>query len=165
VERFGRVSTSELGKSVLLLKADRNGHQESISAGDESASKALELLGNGASVEEVFSKNGEPCFFVISLTNQTSKQMVRLPKRFEGVLEKLRDRFDLILVDMPAPSSSVLGISLCAVSDGVILVVEAEKTARNAAQKAKERVQRAGGNILGVVLNKHRPHIPSLLQA
>ena len=164
VERFGRISTAELGKSVLLLKADNNKRSAQIAIGDESQSHVLERLGNGASVEDVFSKNEEPCFFVLSITNLAAKEIVRLPQRFQEVLEKLRDHFDLILVDMPAPSSSLLGIALCAVADGVILIVEAEKTSRSAAMKAKQRIERAGGNILGVVLNKHQDHLPHALQ-
>jgi Mrp family chromosome partitioning ATPase len=159
-EQFGRVSTSGLGKSVLLIKTDGNGHASHLSGMEESDAH-LERLGDGASAEEMFSHHGEPCFVVWSLTNPVSAQTIRSPERFETVLSKLRDHFDLILVDLPALSSSPLGLAVCALADGVIIVIEAEKTKSISAEKAKLRIQRAGGNILGVVFNKHRSHIPA----
>lgn len=44
--------------------------------------------------------------------------------------------------------------------DGVVLVVQAEKTRWEVAQSAKDRLEKAGANILGVVLNDRRYHIP-----
>ena len=163
IEQFGRISTSGLGKSVLLIKTQPNGHSEYHSNGEERDGYNDDHFGDEASSEEVFSNNGQPGFVVWSLTNPVSSQTLRSPERFEIVLSRLRDHFDLILVDLPALSSSPLGLAVCPLADGIILVVEAEKTKATIAEKAKQRIQRAGGNILGVVLNKHRSHIPNTI--
>jgi Mrp family chromosome partitioning ATPase len=47
--------------------------------------------------------------------------------------------------------------------DGVILVIESQKTRKRAARWAKEQIEGAGGKLLGVVLNKHRYYMPDWL--
>jgi len=51
-------------------------------------------------------------------------------------------------------------LALVAKVDGVVLVVEAEETKWRTAGHVREQIERVGGNILGVVLNKRRYHIP-----
>jgi Mrp family chromosome partitioning ATPase len=46
----------------------------------------------------------------------------------------------------------------------VILVLEAENTRGSIAAANKEKIEKAGGRVLGVVLNKRRNHIPKTLQ-
>jgi Mrp family chromosome partitioning ATPase len=43
---------------------------------------------------------------------------------------------------------------------GVVLVIKAEATRWEVGQSAKARLENAGANILGVVLNDRRHHIP-----
>ena len=160
VEEFGRVSTAELGKSVLLLRTHPDGHTEAYPAEEPIASN-LERLSDGASAEEVFSNRGEACFFVWSLAGSSASRTVKSAERFQTLLSKLREHFDLILIDMPSLSNSPLALASCGSVDGVILVLEAEKTNKLVAEKTKKRIERAGGNILGAVLNKHRSHLPS----
>jgi Mrp family chromosome partitioning ATPase len=47
--------------------------------------------------------------------------------------------------------------------DGVVLVVEADKTRWPVAQSVKERIIQHGGNVLGMVLNKRRYYIPGFI--
>jgi len=44
--------------------------------------------------------------------------------------------------------------------DGVVLVVEAEKTRWQVVESLKEKIENSGGNILGMVFNKRRFYIP-----
>jgi len=44
--------------------------------------------------------------------------------------------------------------------DGVILVVEAEKTKWRTARHVRAQIERVGGKILGIVFNKRRYYIP-----
>ena len=47
--------------------------------------------------------------------------------------------------------------------DGVILVVEAEKTRWQVALNVKEKILQHGGNLLGVVFNKRQFYIPNFI--
>lgn len=72
------------------------------------------------------------------------------------LVEELKKDFHLILVDMPRANQPNTGIALASAVDGVVLVVEPEAASVDDAYRAKGRLQRAGANLLGVVLNKDR---------
>jgi len=44
--------------------------------------------------------------------------------------------------------------------DGVVVVVEAEKTRWQVVENLKQKIENRGGNILGIVFNKRRFYIP-----
>ncbi len=81
----------------------------------------------------------------------------------EGAFAALRERFDLVVIDAPPTNHDVLGPALAKKSDGVILVIEAERTRAPIATSALQAIQLNNGNVLGVVLNKRRLHIPGLI--
>ena len=47
--------------------------------------------------------------------------------------------------------------------DGVVLVVQAERTKREVVQRSMESIANFQGNILGVVLNRKKYYIPEFL--
>ena len=65
-----------------------------------------------------------------------------------------------ILVDSPPATTSTDGLAISSKVDGVVLVVEAEKTRWPVAETVRDRIKSSGGNILGIVLNKRRYYIP-----
>jgi Mrp family chromosome partitioning ATPase len=77
--------------------------------------------------------------------------------------EALRDRFDMIILDTPPATIYPDGLAMVRQVDGVILVVEAEKTRWPVALRVKEKITKNGGNLLGIVFNKRRFYIPEWL--
>ena len=78
----------------------------------------------------------------------------------DPIFGALRQQFDLILIDAPSTNDGPLGPALAKKCDGVILVVEAERTRSPVVTAAQRAIEINGGRILGVVLNKRRFHIP-----
>ncbi len=75
-------------------------------------------------------------------------------------LEGLRARYNWVIVDgPPATVYSDAGI-LAPLMDGVVLVVEAEKTRWQVAEQAKRILEDSGARLLGAVLSRQRFHIP-----
>ncbi len=72
----------------------------------------------------------------------------------------LRSAYDLILVDAPPATTSPQGLAVSRQVDGVVLVIEAEDTRWPVAERVRQSIERSGGRVLGVVLNKRRYHIP-----
>jgi Mrp family chromosome partitioning ATPase len=66
----------------------------------------------------------------------------------------------LILVDAPPATTSPQGLAVCRQVDGVVLVLAAEDTRRPVAERVKQSIERSGGRLLGIVLNKRQYHIP-----
>jgi Mrp family chromosome partitioning ATPase len=81
----------------------------------------------------------------------------------DPALERLRDHFDLVVFDAPAMSHGALGPALTKKVDGVVVVVEAERTRAPVVAELQRVIEVNGGRILGVVLNKRRFHIPRFL--
>jgi Mrp family chromosome partitioning ATPase len=68
-----------------------------------------------------------------------------------------------VILDLPPVSESVVGPALAKAVDGVVLVVEAERTRSQSVRATHKTLQMYGGNVLGVVLNKRRFHIPEVV--
>jgi len=81
-------------------------------------------------------------------------------RRFSEFLGAMRERFDYVILDGPPLPKFSESKVLCNKVDGVVLVVRAGRTRREVALRAKREIEEAGGKILGVVLNRHRYHIP-----
>ncbi|WP_372813204.1 CpsD/CapB family tyrosine-protein kinase [Paenibacillus sp.] len=74
-------------------------------------------------------------------------------KRMTKLLDDLKERFDVILIDAP-PILAVTDSQIVATkSDGVILVIDSGKVKRDMAIKAKANLEHVKARILGVVLN------------
>ena len=82
------------------------------------------------------------------------------PRLLQTYWDTLAGRADLIILDTPPVLASPLSQALAPTVDGVILVVEAERTRSDVAQAAKQALAGGGANILGVVLNKRPLHVP-----
>lgn len=73
----------------------------------------------------------------------------------------LRSEFDYSIIDCPAMSVSGDLLSIARFVDGVLLVVEANRTRRESPRQARQRIEAAGGKLLGIVLNKYRSEVPT----
>jgi Mrp family chromosome partitioning ATPase len=85
-----------------------------------------------------------------------------------GTLSAYWDRLsaatDLILLDTPSAVRSASGLAVAPTADGVVLVIEANRSGYATVRRAKEDIERSGGHVLGVVLNKKRRYLPRFLE-
>ncbi len=79
------------------------------------------------------------------------------------LLAKLQGIHGTVLIDAPATGTSRDAALLGQVADAAILVIEANKTRKIAARKAKEFLERSGVQLLGSVLNNRTFPIPEAL--
>ena len=74
--------------------------------------------------------------------------------KLKGLLEELAPQFDFVFLD----SSPVLAVAdplfIAPMADGIILIAAVGLVAEKDAKRAKERIEQAGGRILGVVMNR-----------
>jgi Mrp family chromosome partitioning ATPase len=78
-------------------------------------------------------------------------------------LTQLRGVFEYVLIDTPGTSVSGNAAILGRVADAAILVIEANRTRRLTARKAKENLDAAGVRLLGTVLYNRVFPIPDQL--
>ena len=80
-----------------------------------------------------------------------------------AALDGLRAKYNLVIVDgSPATVYSDASI-LAPLMDGVVLVIQAERTRWEVAEQAKRVLEESGANLLGAVLSRRRFHIPKAL--
>ena len=73
-------------------------------------------------------------------------------RRMDRVLELLKERADVVLLDAP-PVVAVSDAAVLATKvDGVLLVVSAGQTKRDSVQAAKTRLEKVNANLIGAVL-------------
>lgn len=74
--------------------------------------------------------------------------------RFASVIDELASEFDLVILDTPPTIAVSDPMVMAPVADGVIVVVDAGRTSADLLRRTRDSLQRAGANVLGVVLNK-----------
>jgi len=160
IREFARVACVRFNKSVLLLDLG-----SSISPQKHKQERSLEVVGQeGDVMGEIFGELVDARFLVcpVSKFGGSLTEVVGSP-HLESLFGKLRQQFDLILFDSPPVTRSAVGLALVHKMDGVLLVVEAEKTRWSVARHVKNRIIQAQGNLLGVILNKRRYYIPAFI--
>jgi non-specific protein-tyrosine kinase len=76
--------------------------------------------------------------------------------RMGTLIDYLKAEADVIVFDSPPALTVTDALVLAGKADGVLLVTDAGKTRRDAAEESVERFQRTGAHLLGVVLNRFR---------
>lgn len=119
------------------------------------------LLLNGVESETRLDDGGEVALG--PLPGRAGDARALNPRLLAACWQKLAEQAELIVLDTPPVLASPLAQALAPSVDGVILVVEAERTRAADALEAKRALETGGATILGVVLNKHRRHVPKAL--
>lgn len=150
VREFAKIVAEKIGKKVLLLDGDLETPKQAVHFGLAGAS-----TDSGLTIQQV----GDSGLHVAELRGVSRVNTPALQDALVGV----KSDFDVVLVDSPPPSRCPSSLALSARVDGVVLVIEAEKTRWQVAQHTRDSIVRQGGQILGVVLNKRHHYIPGFI--
>ncbi len=85
------------------------------------------------------------------------------PIHIGHILQRLLSQFSIVIVDTAPVLGDTTAATIASQCDGTLLVVHAEQTRREVAQDTQARLQQAGANLLGVVLNRRQFPIPEFL--
>ncbi|MGB8648015.1 MAG: polysaccharide biosynthesis tyrosine autokinase [Anaerolineae bacterium] len=78
-------------------------------------------------------------------------------ERFHKLKAQLEAEADIVIFDSPPSLILTDAALLSRLTDGVVLVVDAGHTRREQAVRALETIEKVGGHILGIVINRVRP--------
>ncbi|MCA1959207.1 MAG: CpsD/CapB family tyrosine-protein kinase, partial [Desulfomonile sp.] len=84
-------------------------------------------------------------------------------RSIKDVLCKLRERFRFVLIDSAPAVPFMDGCVLAPAADGVVYVIESNRTRAEVVNRGLDKLKSCGGNVLGMVLNKRVFHIPQFL--
>ena len=161
VRQYAFMAACRMGKPVLILDGDQNSGDQAGFFGILGSPGWDEALLDHGAINRCISRVDDSSLYVSALSPRSSAT----PQVFEAARLKaffafLKERFDLVLIDSSSSATGTDSTALSRCADGVVLVVEADKTRWPVAENTKARIQKSGGNILGVVLNKRRYYIP-----
>ncbi len=165
VRDLAAAAAARLEEAVLLLDLDFQ-NRSNDAAADPTFRYHLETLDARAPVpDKAFCETEHENFTIRTFSPKCDPILALFDlARDDGVWERLRERFSLILIDAPPASVSPMGFSLLDRTDGVVLVTRAEKTRWPAALNLKNRIVREGGKIIGAVYNDRRWYLPRWLR-
>ncbi|HEY3760399.1 MAG TPA: Wzz/FepE/Etk N-terminal domain-containing protein [Verrucomicrobiae bacterium] len=101
--------------------------------------------------------------YVVTAGSPDEKYQRILPRHFASLVPHIRaSHYSYVIFDMPPVSQTSITSRLAGFMDMILLVIQAERTGRDAAQQAIELLALSKTKV-GVVLNKTRKYIPDLL--
>jgi protein-tyrosine kinase len=164
VREFAKVAVEKYGKSVLVLDSAYQDPAKKINFNITCEYGWQDLLEQGEQIDKVLFRFGDSNLFFAPISFQAS---LIAPLKDIGETSslwlKLKERFDLILIDSSSELNYDENIALSRTSDGVVIVLEAGKSRRKISRKLIKRIMNHGGNVLGIVLNKRKYNIPKFV--
>lgn len=153
---------ADSGKKVVLVDADirksvlRSRHKITAEQGrDNSFGGLSHYLAGQVELDDIVYETNIPNAYMVPMTHSVTNPILLLQSaRFNYLLEELAQIFDYVLVDTP-PLTLVADAGLVAAQcDGTILVVNASDTPKGLISDSLKQIERAGCELMGVVLNK-----------
>ncbi len=157
---FGRM-LERSGERVLLVDADlRSPMLHGLFGVCEGPCLSQLLSGKGDLTTAINRTEAEGLFMVAEGQPAADPCCLLESAGIGALIKQMRQEADWVLLTAPPVNAYNDAVALARKVDGVVLVAEAERTRWEVAQSAKQRLEDAGANILGVVLNNRKLHIP-----
>ena len=161
LREFGLFVATRANKSTLLIDADHTCLPQHQALGIHPQISLERILDEGGSFQEAICPVEGSQLFLCRLHEETGgNSRTGLLTNNAEIWDKLRKEFDFILIDSSPMGVSDEAFTFCSSTDGVILVVEADKTRSRVVSNLKIRVAQSEGKVLGLVFNKQRYYIP-----
>jgi capsular exopolysaccharide synthesis family protein len=145
---------AQSGQRVLLIDTDLRRPRLHKSLGISKERGLTNLILGDAAIEDVVKTSDIPNLFVLPCGPQPPNPAeLLLTKRFHDVLRALEERYDFILLDSPPLLAVTDAVVLSRLSDGVLLIAQAGKTATEDVRQAARQLRDVEAPVLGVILN------------
>jgi capsular exopolysaccharide synthesis family protein len=149
---------------VLLIDADLR-HPSVHRIFESRLSPGLtDIITNGHSIEDVIVPSPVKNLHILSTgAADGNPSEIFDSNAFTDLFNSIKKDYRFVVIDLPAVNEASWAVRLARLSDGVGLVVEAERSRWEVVQRTKELLAQSNANVLGVVINKRRFYIPRLL--
>ena len=160
------ITLASEGDKVLLVDANLRNPSLHDAFSVEKKGGLTELVFGNSTLEDVIMEDAikktpvNNLFVITSGIPHTNPSSVFESSFLYTLIEQMKAQADWVLFDSPPINSYNDSSTLASKMDGVIMVVQAEKTRWEVAQNAKQRMENGKARVLGVILNKRQMHIP-----
>ena len=145
---------------VLLIDCDlRRGRQKELFGLHGTAKTGLSNLlidkEWDKNIKNYIHKTEVPNLYVIPTGSTPPNPGVLLEsEKIEKVVEKLKEKFDIIIFDAPPVTGLTDALVMTRLADIVLIVARAKKTTLELLENTKEALENVNANIAGVILNR-----------
>lgn len=149
------ISLAQTNKTVCLVDADYRRPRVQQNFGVQFEPGGMQYLLGECSLDEAL----RPCEFQPNLSLLTTGGRPKNPGElvashgFADMLEQLKSRFDIVLIDSPPVIPVADTTALASLVDGIIMVLRIRRGVVLSAHKAKSRLDMVQAHLLGVVVN------------
>jgi capsular exopolysaccharide synthesis family protein len=152
---------ASVDERVCLVDSNLRYPSLHLCLGMENTKGLGEALANPEPIQAYIKKvPGDELWFLTSGLISSPRAWTMNSSRLRARIGELRQEFRFILMDSPPVNVYSDAISLGQLADGVVLIVSANSTRKEAGRKAKESLEMAGSRLLGAVLNNRTYPIP-----
>ncbi|MDO5293422.1 MAG: CpsD/CapB family tyrosine-protein kinase [bacterium] len=144
---------SKLDRKTLFL--DANLRDKELSKFYQVNSGLTEYLQHKATLKEIiYETNKEHLDLILPGSLPENPTELLGGRDFINLIETLKQQYDHIIINVPVVQELVDGIIIGRLSDGVIPVIDQDRTKYKQAEETKHKLKRCGCHILGCVFNQ-----------
>lgn len=156
--------TINRSKKVLLVDGNPRSPRLHELFASEPQPGLSEVFHAGFSAETAIRKTAHDDLSIMTFGNPQPERTTLFSRRGDlEIFDRLRCQFDFIIFDGQSLIGSSDSSLIARNFDGIVMVVECEKTKLVLVKEVMEKERKHGSEILGVVLNKRRYYLPRLL--
>jgi capsular exopolysaccharide synthesis family protein len=149
------VMFSQMGARALVIDADLRHSSCHRLLGTPTGVGLTEVLVGQVDVHDVVRAVAKPLLYLLPAGSRPPNPLALLgSKKMQDILNLIREEYDYILIDSPPVMPVADAMLLSAMVDGVVLVVNSQKTPDHIVKESRSRLSYARAKMLGVVLNQ-----------
>jgi capsular exopolysaccharide synthesis family protein len=149
------ITMAQAGGRVLLIDTDMRKPRIHKSFGLESDKGISSVMAGDLQLKDAICKSEIPNLDVLPCGPMPPNPAELLhTERFRQILAQCRRSYDRVVLDSPPIAPVTDPAIIGSVTDGVVLVLRAGHTTREAAKFARRQLADAGARILGIVINR-----------
>ncbi|MEM7799395.1 MAG: CpsD/CapB family tyrosine-protein kinase [Chloroflexota bacterium] len=154
---LGTTIAHDLGSDVCIIEANW------WAPAHEAPNGLGAIIGGKRNINDVIMGTNLPNLAYIppGFLNSNERAIAARSDMFRRVLDDLNDRFEYLILDLPAISTSTAAIPLASLTDAVCLVVRQGVTSRNRVTHALEQLRNL--NVVGITMNQVKTYTPEFL--
>ncbi len=148
------VTMAQSGRRVLLIDADLRRPRVAKIFGIPSEVGVAAVVSGKAEIDDAIQAGPVPNLSILPGGKRpTNPAEILSSERFKNMIDMLRDKFDVIIVDTPPLLAVSDPGAVAGIVDGVVLTMRLRRNVKPLAARAKSILESVGANLLGVVIN------------
>ena len=159
---LGLVLSNDLGRRTCLVEL--NWWSPSPWTEGEYVGGVAEVIAAGASLDSVILTTGNPGLSILpaGATAVSERPLLANSAELDRLLTQVSERFDHVLLDLPAIGATSDALALAERADSLVLVVRHGATTESDVKKALDQL--VGLNVVGAIMNRYSSSLPGFVK-